>query len=518
MRGMFASAVCRDAAILVSVIVLYLAAAAAISHATAPFPGDPDYIYLFGGLDIISLRAPAFYDHPGTPVQTAIALITIVTWLATLPLHGFGSKLNDILLHSQFYLACICAVFALAVASAMAFFAWNIRTASGSLAPALIGLFVLATSDSFYSSFRHVDPEPILLAATLMLAGLLARIAFDPPDRPQPTGIAIGIGVLLALCVTAKITSGPTMLAILALRTGRAKAIAAATFSIAALFFLAPIFPHLVQMMAKDWHILTHRGDYGSGAAGAPSVGELWQNAIRLWNSLPELFWAPLLFCALPLIARQRNRPLPYNFERIFLVCAAIILSGILLVAKQPRPYYLIPTLAFLGLGIAMAAVLLLRRIRLRSWVTAGFIGLLGVEAFHAQVVRARAEATEWKDEEALLARTTRSGCLLVPYYAVDLPQWDLYFGNDMTGDRFGGRLAKLYPDFVTYHIFRKQFSTFALLLTPEAAAKRFAREKCVQLIGIPWQDSFGLPTSALVRVDGSQLHAVYRLKDDWAR
>ena len=115
MRKGLSGAERRDAWILGFIAVLYVAGAAAIALHIAPFPGDPDYQYLLSGLDILTLRSLNFVDHPGTPVQSLIALIGGVTWLARLPVHGFGVKLDDILGHSQIYLTAISAVFTIAV-------------------------------------------------------------------------------------------------------------------------------------------------------------------------------------------------------------------------------------------------------------------------------------------------------------------------------------------------------------------------------------------------------------------
>ena len=111
MRKPIGSAAVRDAAVLASVLVLHLIGVAIIDFTISPFPGDPDYIYLVNGLDMLALHAPSYFDHPGTPVQVAIAFITGITWLTTMPMHGWARKMDDVLLHSQFYLGVISAIF-----------------------------------------------------------------------------------------------------------------------------------------------------------------------------------------------------------------------------------------------------------------------------------------------------------------------------------------------------------------------------------------------------------------------
>ena len=44
------------------------------------FGQDPAYQYLFAGVDILQGHAPAHTDHPGTPVQSLIALTILLVW------------------------------------------------------------------------------------------------------------------------------------------------------------------------------------------------------------------------------------------------------------------------------------------------------------------------------------------------------------------------------------------------------------------------------------------------------
>ena len=121
----------RLSALPAGLLALYFFEAWHIGSLIGPFRGDPDYPYLFGGLSLLNFYTPGFVDHPGTPVQLVIAAIALLVWLARLPFHPFTPLTDDVIIHSQFYLACIGAVFTLGMAAAMVFFVRAFRAASG---------------------------------------------------------------------------------------------------------------------------------------------------------------------------------------------------------------------------------------------------------------------------------------------------------------------------------------------------------------------------------------------------
>src|SRR6185437_4791146 len=244
--------------------------------------------------------------------------------------------------------------------------------------------------------------------------------------------------------------------------------------------------------------------------AGLPPLHTLWQNMVLNNSYAPEMSLALELFALVLLGARWRKIKLPHSFQRTLLVSGAIIAATILLVAKQPREAYFIPAFAFAGLGLALILFLALENLRHRRTVTVVAGLLLVLNAVYAQQIHTVHENDNWRADAQIMARAMDSGCLVVPYYFVDWPQWDLYFADP--DHRFAPALARLYPDFVTYDVGAKTFASFAGALSPDQAARRFAKEKCVRLWGQIWQRDFGLAPSALTLIQRSQYHAVYAL------
>src|SRR3954469_24647980 len=152
----------RHSAVLGVFLAGYFYEAWHVASQIGPFRGDPDYSYLFGGLSILNLQTPGFVDHPGTPVQLAIAAISLLLWLVRLPFGGLASLSDDIITHAEFYLSVICGIFAMLTAAAMVFFARSLRGPAGSIAPGLSALLLIFTSDVVFFTFHRVDAEPVL--------------------------------------------------------------------------------------------------------------------------------------------------------------------------------------------------------------------------------------------------------------------------------------------------------------------------------------------------------------------
>src|SRR5215475_8354732 len=55
--------------VLAGLPVVFLLAALLVEAFLGDFPDDPNYAYLFNGVNIAQLRAPAQFDHPGTAIQ-----------------------------------------------------------------------------------------------------------------------------------------------------------------------------------------------------------------------------------------------------------------------------------------------------------------------------------------------------------------------------------------------------------------------------------------------------------------
>lgn len=507
----------RDTAAIAGVVLLYLISAWLIGLKLKLFTPDPDYQYLLNSLNILSLRSPAYYDHPGTPIQLLIAVVVGLTWLLTLPWHGVSSLTDDVLAQPQFYMSSVSIVFTVAIAASMTFFLYSMRKASGTIAPALLALFTVIPSYIVYQTFHRVMPEPLLLAATFTLVGVLAEVAFAPKDQATRPRTAAWTGALLGFCVTAKVTSMPAVLILFALRGAKAKAIAAIAAGLSALIFLIPVLPLWRPILRNYFRIATHTGAYGTGGAGVPTAHELWDNALSLASTVPTLFLCPAVYLLLLLASRMLRRPLPASFARILLVCSVIAAVAVALVAKQPHPYYLVSIVPLICFGNALVFTYAIAEMRSLRWIGLLLAVPFAIWAYSIFSSHADLDASDSSADRHLIEAAEHSGCQFVRYYGVQEPQFNLFFGNQSAGQLYSDRLSRMYPDFLAYNVFIGQFQTYKTVLPVEAARKRLASGHCTYLIGIPWQENMGIPASSLKLIGRSKSGlSLYSLASDW--
>src|SRR5262249_37736520 len=145
----------------------------------------------------------------------------------------------------------------------------------------------LLSPQIFIALFR-VSAEPMLVATTLLLLGLLVPFAFSEAP-PRATRANVAVGIALGLCLATKVTALPLLLGLLLLPGNRARGIALLAMVAAALVATSPIIPEYGRML--DWltRVAIHRGIYGQGEVGIPPVRSLWRNARDLLSGAREL-------------------------------------------------------------------------------------------------------------------------------------------------------------------------------------------------------------------------------------
>jgi hypothetical protein len=481
---------------------------------------DPDYIYLLNGLNVLHLHPPEHTDHPGTPVQIFAAAVIAVTW-GVKALSGATVSVDQaVLANPDSYLAAINVGLGLLIALASAFLGVRLYRASSRLVVALAGQLSLLLSPQVFVALFRVSAEPMLVAATLLLLGLLVPFAFAEAP-PRATRASAAVGIALGLCLATKVTALPLALCLLLLPGGRAGSTALLAMVATALAVTSPIISEYGRVLHWLTRVAIHRGIYGQGEVGVPSARSLWRNARDLLSGASELKASLILYGGLLVVLlAMRRRTALSGTDRLLFVTIIVAAAQVLLVAKHPDLHYLVPGLVFLGL--ANAGIVAISGGRL--WVTAAALALLAIglgRAAERDRLWVTSSHTFYQASLALDGELAASGCRIIPYYVTTSVAAGLLMGDQFTGRRYGAMLADLYPSFIYYDVWSGSFESFRPGTTTNALDAPLAAERCVLLVGWPRERFPGYQIEGLPldpQTMGSEMGlqgriAVYRLR-----
>ena len=447
----------RTAAALAGLPLLLSTLVAVLSMARGPFFQwawtDPEYSYLLSALTMAERSTPHHIDHPGTPLQVLGAGVLRATDL--LPHRPAGVNLRDrVLRDPEHYLAAFGVALALLCSLVLYVTGYVVWNATGSLLCALAFQLTPFLSWPVVASLYRVEPEPLLLAIGLCVGAGVVAVAENPSARRWPLilGILLGIGIATKI-LFAVVAAVP----LVALTTGRGRL----RFSLAAGLSLAlsilPIWPEMPRLMRWLIAIGSHSGYYGKGAATVVEWPTYLSNLRHMPGHEPLMF--ALAGASLLLIAIPTTRPRPTDNRTLMRTLLAIGGAQVLLavvVAKHPRPHYLIPGASLTGASLVIwlrlsRSITVVGTQRLVRGVLAIFVlGTLYSQAtllrkHLGDLMRLKQEARE----ASLVALNLDSR--LVRGIRTSAPAAALQYGNFYAGGRYAENLRRLYPGFVIW-------------------------------------------------------------------
>ena len=315
---------------------------------------DPEYAYLFNGLNLATFNFPWHIDHPGTLLQIISAIAIRVTHIfhnPSIPL------IEDVFSNPDFYLNCISGTLILIDMLALFILGWISFKASKNIFIALFLQFVPFISTSIIDVMRRVLVEHLIIAVSMLLIAALINYMYRKPEKAKPySKQIIWIGILTALGISCKITFATVFFIPFFIIEGFKRKMAYASIvAISVPIFIFPIFSRWVYF--RDWitKLFIHSGQYGKGEANIVDVSSFVHNlkAIStkdiLYPIVFLLFIVVTVICITPFIKTKVK-------NNIFLRgLIGIILSMTFLttlVAKQYKYFYLVPVLIFIIPGI----------------------------------------------------------------------------------------------------------------------------------------------------------------------
>ena len=434
---------------------------------------DPSYGYLISGVDLAQGLPPSFSDHPGTPVSCLVALVIL---LSGGPAAAFA--------HAETILGRVSDIMFALDAAAMLVLGWTVWRRFGSLVPALA-----AEGAPFATmlALRHgidVKPEPLLLAAVMLLAAAMVEEAMAPRRAS-----IVALGAAAGFGIACKVTFAPfAMTAIILPLTWRRRAAFVGLAVVAFFVFFAPALPKLPHMLSLYANVTVGSGAYGSGP---PTV----INFARYPIAFEKLFFGRPIFIivwvlgAAALVLHRRERRAPSPGERLLFATLAMQLVQIVFVAKHPDAHYALPAYEMSAPAVAFLWRVASELERLRPrWpaVARGFAVLLllvGAAQTVAVVRQGREFARNSAGADKIDLARDFPRCAHIYRDLASAPSLAWYDNHFYSGKRYVPQLAALSPA-NDYFSFSWGYGGVANWQGPVAPATLAQHYKCIALRG----------------------------------
>ncbi len=313
---------------------------------------DPDYSYLFNGLNIIRGESHSIVhvDHPGTPLQLIIGLFIFITGT----LRGADDLTADVLLNPQLYIKTIIISIAFFYSLVLFFIGKKYFKLQKNLAIALLLQFSFLMFAAVSITPTKLFTETIIPLGSLLIVLITIGKVWG---KMNEWVYSILSGVILGVFIAIKITFLPVAIIpiIVALRW-RNKLLTVLTTT--AFFFISilPVIERFANFRSFMGKIATHEGAYGSGQEEILNFSKLLNN---FWNTLQIEYTFGLVFSLSLIILLFAFRKNKFQFlrDRDTRVLFAIFLTFLLqliIVSKHSGFRYMIPSLLFSAFALSI--------------------------------------------------------------------------------------------------------------------------------------------------------------------
>jgi hypothetical protein len=397
---------------------------------------DPAYAYLFNGAGLMKGYSPSLTEHPGTPVQLLIGLISVFSWsiavlcgLTSLPFP------QSVATNPEEYLRVIMTVFLVMNCIAVYFLGLAVARSTRITIAGLACQSAYLLLGELFPRLFHAAPEAILFLAAVALMITLAPAIFKNEDCSDQRAIVAGI--FLGLGAASKITFLPFFVLAVALPRPRSICIALSSGVLFLFVFLLPMIDKLKGTFRWLTGVATHQGHYGEGAAGFIDWSMIPQRVNLIASAEPLLVVALIFLTVVILLSKSSDK-------RTAGVMAVAIGGLIFLTLKHFAIHYLMPATAVAPVAMVWA---LSRYARRRSpYVIAATIALiLGAVSMQGTISTfASDRAVRNENEKAVnevLARYQNP--VVIGAYRAAYKPWAIQFGLTWADRKF----ARLVPN-----------------------------------------------------------------------
>lgn len=466
---------------------------------------DPSYVYLLNSLNIVNDELPGHTDHPGTTVQLLGGLVLKANVLIG-EIKGKKIKItNKVLRNPERYINQISNVLIFILVISVFLFGLQVYRATKHLGLAIIAQMFPLTFTSLLTNLPRIQPEPLLVACTYLLAAILVPFATDTTNNTSSPLRAFMAGVIVAIGVVTKVTFAPLVLFLFVFYGNKAKLSAALAFICTISILTIPIWDSIPLVVNWLVGIMMHSGHYGHGEVGLPAASDLLSNSIRLLRAAPVIFvLIPLLVVSLFTAKKDAENS---RITRLFAISLLVSFSCLVITIKHCGIRYLMPVMGLSSFFIfILAAPLSRKNLNIFICISSIICTLL----LYKSTKESKASLVKFQkrhNEHSWLQKIAHQyGCRTASYYRSSSPKYALRFGNDFSRNIYNSDLMDLYPENLSYNIWEKRFYNFNGALSHSEVDDLLGQSTPVCLLGTVQLPFNGQPRVKILEKKGQSV------------
>lgn len=329
---------------------------------------DPSYVYLISSLNLSQLSGfgIAHFDHPGTTVQVAGALLVRVYHFLS---ESNLNIANDVLTNPEMYLYFINTVYL--IISCVCLFILGIFTfklSNNIILSLLIQLSPFTSTEIFYGLIIDT-PDNFLVFVSLIFVGFLIYYLFKIDAKTKtPFRFIIIAGLICGFGLVTKLNFLPSVLIpLIIIKEFKGKLYFLFFTFLSFLIFFSPVLTNYGLFLEWIEKLFINSGRYGTGEATIINETYFFGNIIKIFQVDKFYFFAYLMsFVSLLMMLfkkslTKKDYEFKYPGKEIILLSAIFISMNfqILLVAKHYSQYYLIPSFMLSVFALILSANIL---------------------------------------------------------------------------------------------------------------------------------------------------------------
>jgi len=439
---------------------------------------DPEYSYLFNGLNLANLNFPFHVDHPGTPLQILCAIVIRVVHL----FHNNNLSFDaDLFSNPEFYISAILYTILLLDAIALFVMAYIIFKKTNNLALSVFFQLTPFISHSILLNLNRIMVEQMFVTTVIVL--ILTIILYTRNENRSDKLIdkyLIIFSIIIGYGMAIKITFSPLFLIPFIILPGLKKKALYFLFTLASFsLFAFPIFNRWV--FYRDWvtNLITHNGPYGSGAETFISPRTYISNLNIILHSdilLSIIYVSIILGCILynfNFLKIKKKKDLKY---KCLVGVSLVIILMIALVSKQFNYFYLTPAFLLLSFGLYLLISIYSRQfrfIRKKIIVIPLFIIFLILISFNDTIKIYTEYLFDHGRSKPYFSTLNRIDkdfknkptLIISNEYGSSYKEYGLFFGKSWSGPKmsvfYSPELIKLYPNIYFYHTWNNIFNSW---------------------------------------------------------